>query len=533
MWSETSSFEVEAPDGRVKYPRTFHLPWSPGATSDDKILQTTDHFNGREVAITEKLDGENTTIYQDGLHARSLDAGYHPTRTWVNKIQGEIGYQIPPGWRICGENLQGVHSLSYENLPSYFLVFSVWDENNLCLSWDDTLEICQMLGLHTVPLIYRGPWDENAIRSMEMPPTYSNESEGYVVRITDSFPFEAFQDSVAKFVRADHVQTTDHWLEQEPAYNKLGFLENRPLYDDLSAQERKIYKNKAKGLNIRAIKVNAEGRVSGRDLYNLIEQHNSQCFYCKTPLDYDTPMPGHDANPATFDHYKPLLTGGRGSVENIVPACSNCNQDKNTYDQWIPKQALNYWALFKFVSRPDKLLIGENTYHLALLQAEEESDRFPMDTVAIGTGIVKENEVVDVGFDYGDQEGRNHALRQIAEWAEKQGYLLGDNVHKQMVHMAAAKTWPGLEPPTEPGGTFDLKKSWPFVYFDGKVYWGDNHLHIIMHLPGIEGHDLEALGGVFGWLIQEGDHKNVFMQTDIMKQYQDVGQADNAVEVLR
>ena len=28
----------------VKYPCTFHLLWSPGASSDDKILSSIDHF---------------------------------------------------------------------------------------------------------------------------------------------------------------------------------------------------------------------------------------------------------------------------------------------------------------------------------------------------------------------------------------------------------------------------------------------------------------------------------------------------------
>lgn len=44
----------------IKYPRTFHLPWSLGATSDDKVLKNVDHFEGTCVVITEKMDGENS-----------------------------------------------------------------------------------------------------------------------------------------------------------------------------------------------------------------------------------------------------------------------------------------------------------------------------------------------------------------------------------------------------------------------------------------------------------------------------------------
>lgn len=50
----------------VKYPRTYHLPWSPGATDDDRVLTDEEleaNFSGRMVVATEKMDGENTTMY--------------------------------------------------------------------------------------------------------------------------------------------------------------------------------------------------------------------------------------------------------------------------------------------------------------------------------------------------------------------------------------------------------------------------------------------------------------------------------------
>jgi hypothetical protein len=44
----------------MKYSRTPHLPWSEGATSDDKMLKTTDMFVGKRVIASLKMDGENT-----------------------------------------------------------------------------------------------------------------------------------------------------------------------------------------------------------------------------------------------------------------------------------------------------------------------------------------------------------------------------------------------------------------------------------------------------------------------------------------
>ena len=50
---------------RIKYPRTYHLPYSQSKT-DDKTLSNDDQFKGMEVVVTIKMDGENTTIYPDG-----------------------------------------------------------------------------------------------------------------------------------------------------------------------------------------------------------------------------------------------------------------------------------------------------------------------------------------------------------------------------------------------------------------------------------------------------------------------------------
>ena len=65
---------------RVKYPRTAHLPWSPGATADDIYQGKLSSFEGKYVVVTEKMDGENTTLYRDYMHARSVDSRFHPSR---------------------------------------------------------------------------------------------------------------------------------------------------------------------------------------------------------------------------------------------------------------------------------------------------------------------------------------------------------------------------------------------------------------------------------------------------------------------
>ncbi len=208
----------------VRYPSTPHFPWSANVTAGtakrDRVLANTDHFLESEMVVTEKMDGENTTIYHGGYcHARSPDGGNHSSRDWVKALAAKIGWEIPKGWRICGENLYAKHSVYYEDLSSYFQLFSIWDENNRALSWTDTLEWAQLLGVQTVHVIYRGRFDEQILKKLANS-INTETSEGYVARITDGFSYHMFPHCVAKWVRPFHVQTSTHWMNEKITINR-------------------------------------------------------------------------------------------------------------------------------------------------------------------------------------------------------------------------------------------------------------------------------------------------------------------------
>lgn len=203
---------------RFKYPRTPHLPWSQGVSDDDVRCIDTNMFQGKQVVVTEKMDGENTSLYCDYYHARSIDSRHHPSRDWIKRFHAEIAQDIPAGWRICGENLYARHSIAYDTLRSYFYGFSIWNEHNECLSWADSQVWFDMLGIEMPALLYQGKWDEPRIRSLLL---NTEHVEGYVVRLADAFAYSAFAHSVAKWVRADHVQTEQHWMKRIVVANQL------------------------------------------------------------------------------------------------------------------------------------------------------------------------------------------------------------------------------------------------------------------------------------------------------------------------
>ncbi len=205
----------------VKYPRTLHLPFSGHLSTEDKMLDSIEHFVGKQVVVTEKMDGESTTMYCDHIHARSLDSRHHNSRNWVKALHGEIESDIPFNYRICGENLYAKHSVAYDSLPSYFLMFSVWHEGE-CFSWVETEDWADLLALKLVPVLYEGIWDEKEIKKCWTGVSKCGpEQEGYVVRLADRFTIDQFEMSVAKFVRPEHIQTDEHWMKSEIVPNKL------------------------------------------------------------------------------------------------------------------------------------------------------------------------------------------------------------------------------------------------------------------------------------------------------------------------
>jgi len=206
---------------RYKYGKTLHFPWSLGLQNDDREMPLSDvieNFTGKEIILTEKLDGENTSMYKDHIHARSVYSGDHPSRSWVKSLHGQIKNDIPEDWRIVGENCFAHHSIFYDKLETYFYVFAIYNQDNLCLSVDDTTEWCNLFGLKFVPVWYRGQFDLEMIKGWQID---LNTQEGYVVRNTTSYHYNDFQKNVAKYVRKGHVQTDQHWMSKPVVKNLI------------------------------------------------------------------------------------------------------------------------------------------------------------------------------------------------------------------------------------------------------------------------------------------------------------------------
>jgi hypothetical protein len=202
-------------DGQVggKYPRTFHLPDSPGATSDDRIQHDLSWLDG-ELVVTEKLDGGNLTFTRDAMYARSLDSGTNAWDRPAKALWAMTSYRIPDDWRVCGESMWARRSVPYTDLPGVFIVFGIFDETDTLLGWDDTVDWAQRLELPVVPVLYRGGSLSQA-RAAWSACRDPQTSEGFVVRSTGRIPLADFEHKLLKWVREDHVRTTAAWRHRD------------------------------------------------------------------------------------------------------------------------------------------------------------------------------------------------------------------------------------------------------------------------------------------------------------------------------
>lgn len=219
-----------------KYPRTYHLPFSPEIHSDDKVCDISflkEIIEKKQaIVITEKLDGGNCCLSYKGVFARShSETTSHPTFDYIKNVHYFPKKGNFSNKKIFGENLYGIHSIEYTNLKDYFYVFGIleaadidnmFDKSKMSdrfMSWDDTISFCNTNNFEHVPVVFEGKieslkWLENFLKEeLKKESALGGEREGFVIRVRRSFDKNDFSKKVFKYVRSGHVQTDEHWTK--------------------------------------------------------------------------------------------------------------------------------------------------------------------------------------------------------------------------------------------------------------------------------------------------------------------------------
>ena len=141
-----------------KYPRTFHLPFSPGRGKDDKVAKNINNIFEKDIIITEKLDGSNVCLETNICYARSHShPPTHKSFDIVKSIHSNIKHLIPENYQVFCENLFAKHSIYYSNLISCLFILGIRDiEKSVWLSVEENILWSNELNIAIVPILFDG-----------------------------------------------------------------------------------------------------------------------------------------------------------------------------------------------------------------------------------------------------------------------------------------------------------------------------------------------------------------------------------------
>jgi ATP-dependent RNA circularization protein (DNA/RNA ligase family) len=217
-----------------RFPHTPHLAWlGEGTPRDDKVLSQVeaDAFLTSEVIVEEKLDGANMGIsFSPEGDLRVQNRGQYlqlPMRGQFEKLHGWLRPRVDLLFDGLGEDLilfgewcAARHSIEYERLPDWFIVFDVYDKKNQQF-WSTTRRnnLAAQLDFAVVPKLLHGQLSLNSLKELVLthPSAFrAGPLEGVVARRESS----EWLESRAKLVMADFVQAiAEHWSHRRIEWN--------------------------------------------------------------------------------------------------------------------------------------------------------------------------------------------------------------------------------------------------------------------------------------------------------------------------
>ena len=224
-----------------RFPHTPNIAWlAEGTPRDDKVLSPTEatELLNADVVVEEKLDGANLGFsLSPGSELRAQNRGQYLLAPhagqfarlpeWLllhgDKLRAALAAQPCAGLMLFGEWCAARHSLGYDHLPDWFLLFDVY-ERSQGRFWSTPRRnaLAVTLGLATVPQLLKGrftlPQLTDALSSQHSQ-FRQGTLEGVVIRRESAQWCEAR----AKLVRPDFTQTIgEHWSRRRIEWNRLG-----------------------------------------------------------------------------------------------------------------------------------------------------------------------------------------------------------------------------------------------------------------------------------------------------------------------
>ena len=248
-----------------KYPRTPHLKGSRLQAGDEDLSQVEfSEILGKNIVIEEKIDGANVGVSfsEEGelllqsrghyLRGGAREIHYDLFKKWANSAINTLFDILGTRYIMYGEWMFAKHKIYYDNLPSYFLEFDIYDkERGVFLDTENRKKMLLGSGIQSVPVLASGVFNnekqilaylgkslyitENAQENLlnEIKRLNLNEeeilsqtqkgdfAEGLYIKVEEN---EEVKNRL-KFVRYDYLQTQSvkdgEWLAKTIIPNKL------------------------------------------------------------------------------------------------------------------------------------------------------------------------------------------------------------------------------------------------------------------------------------------------------------------------
>ena len=132
----------------------------------------------------------------------------------------------------------------------------------------------------------------------------------------------------------EHKEEIERYKKEYYQKNKRAIKERCGEYCKTESGKKtsKKYKQSKKGRlvdrnqqHLRRVQKNNGKGITNQQWDKILRIYNFHCAYC-----------GIKGN-MTIDHVIPLSKGGEHCIENVVPACIECNRAKSTSLNWKPK----------------------------------------------------------------------------------------------------------------------------------------------------------------------------------------------------
>lgn len=219
-----------------RFPHTPHLVWlGEAAPREDKVLSLAESRDliAAPVVVEEKIDGANIgiSVSADGdllvqnrgqYLAAPYSGQFARLAGWLDPYRIALVTALGRERILFGEWCAARHSIWYRSLPSWFVVFDVYDRAQQAF-WSSTKrnDLAQQLGLVCVPRVLQGRTTLRDLKALvhDAKSAYgADHVEGCVIRSESGNILQ----SRAKIVRPDFLQDIDvHWRRRPMEWNRL------------------------------------------------------------------------------------------------------------------------------------------------------------------------------------------------------------------------------------------------------------------------------------------------------------------------